>query len=103
MKAQLSEESTQDVLAQAREENWAAPRTFPDWVSRIQIFSDVRVRYVSIRFLTGNDNTGPSRNFNAITTAAPYDVSGTLFPPKYNVKQDDKGLRLRARAGLNAD
>ncbi len=44
VKKQMRDEIEQEVLAQAREENWAAPRTFPDWVSRIRLFGDIRVR-----------------------------------------------------------
>ena len=71
VKAQLREEIKQDVMAQAREENWAAPRTFPEWVSKFRLFGDVRFRYEAVRYPAGNDNTGRLLNFNAINTGAP--------------------------------
>jgi hypothetical protein len=103
VKEQLREEIKQDVMDQARRENWASPRTFPDWVTRFRLFADIRFRYEGIRFPLGNDNTGSFPNFNAINTGAPFDVSGTLFSPQINVDQDRDRLRLRARMGAAAD
>src|SRR5678816_979949 len=90
-------------MSTARNENWAAPRLFPDWVSRIKLFGDIRVRYEGAFFPMGNDNTGAFPNFNAINTGPPFDVSGTVFSPQLNVDQDRHRIRLRARLGLEAD
>src|SRR4029079_13893707 len=103
VKAQLREELKQEVMSTARNENWAAPRLFPDWVSRIKLFGDIRVRYEGTFFPMGNDNTGAFPNFNAINTGPPFDVSGTVFSPQLNVDQDSHRIRLRARLGLEAD
>ena len=103
VKAQLREEIKQDVLAQAREENWANPRTFPDWVTRFRLFGDFRFRYEAVNYPTGNDNTGAFPNFNAINTGAPFDVSGTIHSPQFNVDQNRSRLRLRARVGAGVD
>jgi len=103
VKEQLREELKADVMAQAREENWAAPNTIPDWVTRFRLFGDVRVRGEGIIFPAGNDNTGAFPNFNAINTGAPFDVSGTVFSPQYDVDQDRNRLRLRARLGAAVD
>ena len=103
VKEQLREEIKADVMAQAREENWAAPNTIPDWVTRFRLFGDVRVRGEGIIFPAGNDNTGAFPNFNAINTGAPFDVSGTVFSPQYDVDQDRNRLRLRARLGAAVD
>ncbi len=103
VKRQLREEIKQEVMTQAREENWAAPRTFPDWLSRFRFFADLRVRYEGDFFPSGNDNTGAFPNFNAINTGPPFDVRGTLFSPQLNVDQDRERFRLRARFGFSAD
>ena len=103
VKAQLRDEIRKDVMAQAREQNWAAPRTFPDWVSRIKLFGDIRVRSQGDYFSAVNDNTGSFPSFNAINTGAPFDVSGTVFSPQLNVDQDRQRYRMRARVGLRAD
>jgi hypothetical protein len=92
-----------EVMAQAREENWAAPRTLPEWVTRFSFNGDIRVRYEGLMFPDGNDNTGAFPNFNAINTGAPFDVSGNIFSPQYNVDQTRNRFRLRARLGLEVD
>jgi hypothetical protein len=102
VRAQMRDELREEVMAQARAENWAAPRLFPDWVKRIKLFGDVRVRYEGIIYPEGNDNTGAFPNFNAINTGSPFDVSGTVFSPQLNVDQDRRRLRLRVRLGMEA-
>ncbi|MHA3772466.1 putative porin [Verrucomicrobiota bacterium sgz303538] len=103
VKAQMREEIKQDVMEQARHENWIAARAVPDWAARIRLFGDVRVRYEGDFFPGGNDNTGAFPNFNAINTGAPFDVAGFQFAPQINVDQDRQRFRLRARVGLEAD
>ncbi len=103
VKAQIRDELKQEVMDQARDEHWAAPRMFPDWVTRIKLFGDIRVRYEGDWFPSGNDNTGSFPNFNAINTGAPYDISGTQFAPEYNVDKDRNRIRIRARLGADVD
>jgi len=100
VKREMREEIKQDVLAQAREVNWVAPRTFTDWASHIKLFGDERNRYEGDFFPAGNDNTGAFPNFNAINTGPPFDVRGTLFSPQINVDQDRERFRLRLRFGV---
>jgi hypothetical protein len=102
VKAQIRDEIRQDVMAQAREQKWAAPRQVAEWTQRIKLFGDVRIRGEGIYFPSGNDNTGSFPNFNAINTGAPFDISGTIFSPQLDVDQDRRRLRLRARLGLEA-
>jgi Putative porin len=103
VKAQLREEIKNEVMDQARQENWASPHAFPDWVSRFRLFGDLRVRYESINFPTGNDNTGAFFNFNAVNTSAPFDTRSNIPFPTYNSDQDRSRLRLRARMGAGID
>ena len=103
VKKQMRDEIKQEVMAQAREENWAAPRTFPDWVSRFKLFGDIRVRYEGLYYPSGNDNTGAFPNFNAINTGPPFDVSGSQFPPELNVDKTRNRFRIRARLGVEAN
>ena len=103
VKAQIRDELRQEVMDQARDEHWAAPRMFPDWVTRIKLFGDIRVRYEGDWFPSGNDNTGSFPNFNAINTGAPYDISGTQFAPELNVDKDRNRIRIRARFGADVD
>jgi hypothetical protein len=103
VKAQLREDIKQEVLAQAKQENWASPRTVPEWVTRIKLFGDIRVRYETVLFPDDNDATGSFPNFNAINTGSPYDISGFQFAPQLNVDEDRQRFRLRARFGAEAE
>jgi Putative porin len=103
VKEQLREEIRQEVLEQARNENWANPRIFPPWVLRLTPFMDFRVRYEGIFFPDGNDNTGAFPNFNAINTGAPFDTTGSSFPPELNVDRDRERARIRVRFGAQMD
>ena len=99
---EIRAELKDDVIAQAKEENWAAPNTFPDWVSRVKLFGDVRVRNES-RFFAG-DNSDQITDF-AEFNEQQYDVSeGFLAETPYlNTREDRENLlRIRARFGLEA-
>jgi hypothetical protein len=105
VKQQLREEIKQDVMEQAREENWANPRIFPTWLSRFTPFFDLRLRYRGDYFPSGNDDSGAFPNFNAINTGPPFDVTGTTFSPQLNVDQNRNRAQIRVRGGvaLNLD
>jgi hypothetical protein len=103
VKDQIRDDRRQDVMKQAYEEKWAAPRSFPSWVTNLRLFGDVRVRYEGDFFPSGNDNTGGLPNFNAINTGSPFDVTGNNYPPELNADKDRNRFRLRARAGAEAD
>jgi Putative porin len=105
VKKQLREEVKQEVIAQAKQENWAQPNTFPDWVSRIKLYGDIRTRYEGDFFPSGNDTTGSLFNFNAINTGAPFDLANNngLAPPAINADKNRNRFRLRARLGADAD
>ncbi len=106
VRTQLREEVTQAVVAQGRAEGWASrggkgsgKETLPEPRGGWEPFGDLRLRYDSISFPDGNDNTGAFPNFNAINTGSPFDVAGTEFSPQYNVDKDRRRTRLRFRLG----
>jgi hypothetical protein len=103
VKKQLREEVKQEVLAQAREERWAAPRTLPEWVSRYSFFGDLRLRAEGIFYPAGNDNTGAFPNFNTLNSGSPFDIAGTTFSPQLNVDRNRQRERLRLRLGADID
>jgi hypothetical protein len=105
VKAQLRDEIKTEVLAQARQEHWAAPNALPSWISRFTPFGDVRIRYEADSYPKGNENTGSFPNFNAINTGAPFDTGdfNNNFPPELNVDQRRTRVRLRARIGTAID
>jgi hypothetical protein len=106
VKAQLREEIKQEVLAQAKQEGWAAPNLVPGWLSRLRISGDVRGRYERDLFASGNANGGEFPDFNAINTNKPFDVTIHIADPSndryLNVDQDRTRPRLRARLGVDA-
>ena len=103
VKRQLREEIKEEVMKQARDENWANPNVFPSWASRITPFFDFRIRYEGIFYPGGNDNTGAFPNFNAINTGPPFDTTGAVFSPQLNVDRDRERFRLRLRLGAEMD
>jgi HEPN domain-containing protein len=103
VKNQMRDQIKQEVMDQAREENWAAPRTLPEWAPRFRFTGDVRIRYEGSYYPKGNDNTGGFPNFNAINTGAPFDTAGNTFSPQYNVDQQRTRVRLRARLAAEVD
>ncbi|MES1179741.1 MAG: putative porin, partial [Hyphomicrobium sp.] len=107
VRAQIAEQVKTEVMAKARDESWAAPRSLPEWATRIRITGDVRVRGEGIYYPSGNDNTGAFPNFNAINTGNPIDISesgNAANPyPRYDTDQDRDRFRLRMRVGLDAD
>ncbi|MGH8046300.1 MAG: putative porin [Chthoniobacterales bacterium] len=101
VKNQISEQVRDEVMAQAKEEGWAAPKLIPKWLNNFKPFADIRVRYEIDTFPSGNDNTGAFPNFNAINTGAPFNVAGDQFSPQLNVDQNRQRMRLRARFGAD--
>jgi hypothetical protein len=103
VKKQMRDQIKQEVMTQARNENWAAPRSLPEWVTRVRFSGDIRVRYESLLYPEGNDNTGALPNFNTINTGAPFDVAGNQFSPQINTDQDRQRMRLRLRLGAEVE
>ncbi len=103
VKTQIRDQLKAEVLAQAKAEHWADPRSVPDWVTRFTLNGDMRVRSEGVFYPSGNDTTGAFPNFNAINTGAPFDTSGNVFSPQLNVNQSRERERLRARLGAAVD
>lgn len=103
VREEIREEVKEDVMAKAKAENWASPNTFPEWVSRIKVHGDVRVRNES-RFF-GGDNSIEMTDFHELNQNG-YDVNDNVeieLPPLMNTLQDrENQLRIRARFGLEA-
>ena len=98
VKREMRDQIQQELMAQAREENWGGDQS-ADWTSRIIPFGDIRLRSENLFFDDGNANTGAFPNFAAINSGSPFDTRGSIFSPQYNVDQDRYRPRLRARAG----
>jgi hypothetical protein len=101
---QIRDQVKQEVIAQAKEENWAQPNTFPDWVSRIKIDGDLRVRD-EFHFYSPRNVTGLT-DFGAINRNGGFDFTGNSgpgAPPSINTTTDRSNLfSVRARLGVTA-
>ncbi|WP_285355523.1 putative porin [Pseudomonas sp. lyk4-R2A-10] len=102
---QIRDQVKAEVMATAKQENWAAPNTFPDWASRISFDGDIRLRDES-RYYSGS-NSNEIVDFAKLNNNGPYDVnpnSSTALPPLLNTREDRENLfRLRARLGMKAE
>jgi Putative porin len=103
IKNQIREEVKNEVIAEARKENWGSPSAGPEWVSKFTLYGDVRIRAEEIINHAGNNNTGAFPDFNAINTGAPFDTAGNVFSPQYDVDQNRNRERIRARLGATVD
>ncbi|MFJ2280187.1 putative porin [Pseudomonas sp. NPDC087803] len=101
---QIRDQVKAEVMATAKQENWAAPNTFPDWASRISFDGDIRLRDESRYYSDSNSNE--IVDFAKLNNNGPYDVnpnSSTNLPPLLNTREDRTNLfRLRARLGMKA-
>lgn len=101
---QIRDQVKAEVMATAKQENWAQPNTFPDWVSRISFDGDIRLRDES-RYFSGN-NSNEIVDYAKLNQNGPYDVNkntNTQLPPLLNTREDRENLfRLRARLGMKA-
>ena len=101
---QIRDQVKAEVMATAKQENWAAPNTFPDWASRISFDGDIRLRDES-RYYSGS-NGNEIVDFAKLNNNGPYDVnpnSSTNLPPLLNTREDRTNqFRLRARLGMKA-
>ncbi|MBP5968158.1 putative porin [Pseudomonas iridis] len=101
---QIRDQVKAEVMATAKQENWAAPNTFPEWASRISFDGDIRLRDES-RYYSGN-NSNEIVDFAKLNNNGPYDVnpnSSTSLPPLLNTREDrENQFRIRARLGMKA-
>ena len=101
---QIRDQVKAEVMATAKQENWAAPNTFPDWASRISFDGDIRLRDESSYYSGSNSNE--IVDFAKLNNNGPYDVnpnSSTSLPPLLNTREDRTNqFRIRARLGMKA-
>ena len=94
VRAQMKAELKNDILATARDENWADPRQIPDWVKGIKVEGDVRVRAEADLF--DNGNTAPELyQLQNVVGASP-----AWSPDLVETQRDRQRLTLRARLGV---
>ena len=93
VKREISEQIRQEVVAQAKTEQWGDVNAVPEWVGRLKWDGDIRLRYQDDLFANGN----------APGTAFVFDPYGLgSFSDPINTGVDRPRLRVRARLGLTA-
>jgi hypothetical protein len=103
---QIKEDVRKDVMAQAKAEGWASPGTFPDWVSRVHVFGDMRFRDEFDLYSSHNDDQ--YIDYATFNANGPTDINANTNPnntvPYLNTRTNRiDQLSLRARFGLTAD
>jgi hypothetical protein len=105
VKDQIRNEVREEVVAQARAERWGVPNATAAWTERIKVEGDLRLRYQSDRFGSGNltpDGYVLDGQSTAATRAADFLAVNDTFAPTGNTTADRGRLRLRARLDVNA-
>ena len=87
VKNEIREQVKQEVLTQAKTERWGEPGAIPEWLDRIKLDGDIRLRLQADRFGKSNE-TPETLKLNGI------DVK--------NSTENRQRLRLRGRLGLQA-
>lgn len=95
----LKEDVSRDVLAQAKQERWGLPGTLPEWISRIKVSGDIRLREESTFFADGNL---PYDYYNIAKINAERSSDLTDSDAFLNTTEDRHRLRTRLRLGLKA-
>ncbi|MDY0242300.1 MAG: putative porin [Rhodospirillaceae bacterium] len=118
VKDEIKAELKKEVMAKAEAEGWAAPGETPEWSKRIKISGDVRGRFESSSFPSGNAvGSFDQVNFSALNArSTPFDAkqghlhnfrtggaAGTNALSFNNWDEDRTRERIRARVGLEAD
>lgn len=105
VKNEIREQLKQEVMAQARNEGWATPNAVPEWLDRIQVEGDIRVRFQKDKLATNN---APPSDYldgavNGVARAPDFGhQTYTGGPQDKNTTEDRSRARLRARLGVNA-
>lgn len=94
IRAELRADVLQDVLAQAKDQRWGVPGVLPEWIDRIRVKGDMRVREQSEFYDRDNASFGyydyPTINRNG---------GGLAF---ISTQEERHRLRERVRLGIDA-
>lgn len=95
----LKEDVSRDVMAQAKQERWGLPGALPEWIGRIKLYGDMRVREESIFYADGNvqGDYWDIAHINSVGSVSPSDPNIFL-----NTTENRNRLRARLRLGMKA-
>lgn len=114
VKAEIAEDVSHNVMDRARRENWVSAPPAQDWLSRLSLFADFRLRYEFMNFSSSNGvidtSSGSVRDpmglldFNAVNTGKPWNYKADPFVnfPAYNMTENRQRARIRARFAFEA-
>lgn len=102
----IKQELKEEVLKEAREQNWAVPHSVPEWVNRIHFSGDITVRDESDFY--DKANSRQVFNFQSmVSSGSPTNLQitqGQPLPfPLLNTTENRNLLRERVHLGLHAD
>lgn len=95
----LREDTVEAVLSQAKQERWGLPGVTPEWVDKIKIKGDVRLRAQTDRFA---DNNAPNIYFDFLAINRAGSFESAVEKAFLNVTEDRNRLRVRARLAVEA-
>lgn len=111
VKNEIRDQLKQEVLAQAKSERWAQPNAIPEWLDRIKLEGDMRVRYQRdalddnntppVGYVFPGDVPQPGLGLTGAATRAA-DLADARAPFATNTRLERERLRARARLGLLA-
>lgn len=105
VKKEITAELKSQVTQEAKAQGWAQPGLIPEWLGKVTLEGDIRVRDEEDAYDKNND---PNLvNFQAINTGAPFDLNhaadgSTVNAPYLDTTKDRNRTRVRARLGLIA-
>jgi len=104
LKREMREQIRQDVLAQAKSERWGNPGALPDWLSRVEVSGDFRLRAEGIAMASNNTAAAEVASNTGLTRAA--DIAGQRSASNgaynFNTQDDVDRTRVRMRLDVNA-
>jgi hypothetical protein len=103
VKDQLKDEVRDELAAEARQKGWIAPNALPDWVHRVSIGGDFRVRGEGDFF--SRNNASGFTNVNAIDAGGPFNIDSNTNPnnpPTLNSEKPREYADMRFRLAIDA-
>jgi polyhydroxyalkanoate synthesis regulator phasin len=97
--ADLRDQVTTAVVAQAKDQKWGVPGALPDWIKDVRLYGDVRSRVQSVLYASDNA-TGVYLDFNSINSKGGIGKAGATA--LLNTTQDRFALVGRFRFGATA-
>lgn len=96
VRQELKEDVVKDIIREARTRRWGVPGAWPEWVDRIAVSGDVRVRGQSDNYASGNGVN--FFDYQRINQARNFAIDQVFL----NSTEDRDRLRVRMRLALEA-